>query len=497
MKPDAIVIGSGASGMTAAIILARSGRKVLVLESHSHPGGLMQTYRRQGLSLPTGVHCLGALAPGQILRRYLDYLGVSEGCRFLPMDPEGFEDYLFPDFSFRVPVGREAFRQRLEESFPGEEAAIARFFEDMERAAQSFPLYRLRSEREEAPPERLQQALGPYLDGLSADRRLKAVLAASTPLHGTQPSDCPIYVHLLVLDSLLQSAWRIDESVGSLADAYAAAFKAAGGSLRLRARVGRVLTEERRIRGVELSSGERISAEIVVYSGHPHSLSELCQGSGLRKTFLKRISGLPDSIGLFGLALKWPGPDCPFRARDGFIYSSLDTEEGYRQNIAESSELPASLYCQASPEPGPDGNFRVVALAIIPADAFAAWSETKSSRRGAKYAALKTSIGARIMAVLEARWPEVAGRLEPIDSYSPLSLRDYTGAPGGAYGIRRGVGELLEARISTATRVRGLYLVGQGVLLPGILPAVITGVDACARILGREALLSEIDQATR
>ena len=38
---DAIVIGSGIGGLTTAAILAKAGRKVLVLEQHDQAGGLL------------------------------------------------------------------------------------------------------------------------------------------------------------------------------------------------------------------------------------------------------------------------------------------------------------------------------------------------------------------------------------------------------------------------------------------------------------------------
>lgn len=43
-KYDTIIIGSGAGGLSAAICLARSGQKVLVLEQHDVPGGWCHSF---------------------------------------------------------------------------------------------------------------------------------------------------------------------------------------------------------------------------------------------------------------------------------------------------------------------------------------------------------------------------------------------------------------------------------------------------------------------
>lgn len=46
---DAIVIGSGIGGMSCACLLARSGKKVLVLEQHDQAGGCCHTFHDKGL----------------------------------------------------------------------------------------------------------------------------------------------------------------------------------------------------------------------------------------------------------------------------------------------------------------------------------------------------------------------------------------------------------------------------------------------------------------
>lgn len=51
---DVIVIGSGISGLTCAGLLARTGRRVLVLEQHYIAGGATHTFDEQGFEFDTG-----------------------------------------------------------------------------------------------------------------------------------------------------------------------------------------------------------------------------------------------------------------------------------------------------------------------------------------------------------------------------------------------------------------------------------------------------------
>jgi phytoene dehydrogenase-like protein len=104
---DAIVVGSGAGGMAAALKVARADHSVLVLEAAPAFGGCMNPMQKAGYSFHIGVHYLGQLAEGDRFWRALDEIGLADRVQLIELNPDAIDRYVFPDFELRLCKGKE------------------------------------------------------------------------------------------------------------------------------------------------------------------------------------------------------------------------------------------------------------------------------------------------------------------------------------------------------------------------------------------------------
>lgn len=58
MDADAIIVGGGIAGLTAAAYLARAGKTTIVIEKESHFGGLVSTFEREGFRYEGGIRAI-------------------------------------------------------------------------------------------------------------------------------------------------------------------------------------------------------------------------------------------------------------------------------------------------------------------------------------------------------------------------------------------------------------------------------------------------------
>ena len=77
-KYDDIVVGSGVSGLTTALILAMNQRKVLLIEKSPKIGGSLSRFYKKGIPFDTGFHFTGGFANDLILSDMLSVLSIND-----------------------------------------------------------------------------------------------------------------------------------------------------------------------------------------------------------------------------------------------------------------------------------------------------------------------------------------------------------------------------------------------------------------------------------
>lgn len=121
---DAIIVGGGIAGLTAAAYLSRAGKKTLLLEKNREAGGLVTSFERDGFVFDAGVR---AILNAGVVRPMLRDLGIS--LDFVPGKVSlGIEDRIIPIESM---ANIADYRNLLAEFFPGSEGDIDRFIQAM------------------------------------------------------------------------------------------------------------------------------------------------------------------------------------------------------------------------------------------------------------------------------------------------------------------------------------------------------------------------------
>jgi all-trans-retinol 13,14-reductase len=482
-----LVIGSGIGGLSAGIILAKLGFEVIVIEKNRQPGGMMRSYARRGVQCNVGLHYMGALDHGQILRRCFDFLGITEQLPLIRMGVDAPVDrYIFTDHhlgidSFDVPTGFEAYEAGLSAAFPTQRTSVAALMTLLRRSADQ--LDRLSFLYSDRPTEYwFDQAepLGAIFDRIGCSPGLRAVFGLPSVLIGVPHAVCPQFYHTMTLASYLLSAWRLRGQGATMAEVCAQRLKSLGGSLRTGETVAGIRTLDGCVRGVTLDSGETLDASIIVGTIHPKRIIELLEPEVVKASYRRRIMGLKDTPGMMAVHALVPAERHPE------ILSNL-----YMVQADPNGGLLDLIFLQLRSSDSPGQNL----LTLITSghyESWQAWQQTRSGQRGPDYVKMKQDLAQRIIERIEKIMGPFQG-LQILDIFTPLTIRDWVNSPeGSAYGVMRSNDQMLSAALLNRTSLRGLFLAGQSVLSPGILGTILGSFSTVKFIVGPERFRQEV-----
>jgi all-trans-retinol 13,14-reductase len=505
---DAIVIGSGIGGLAAAAALATQKKRVLVLERHWQPGGLTQTFEREGFRFNVGVHYLGGFAPGQLNQRLFDTLTGGRLQMARIGGASGVYDRIrLPDFSIDCAPPATQFAQVLKRAFPQEATGIDRYFDAIEQGAAAMrTLFALRS-----MPSIVAGAYGRFkraalarwvgrttdevVRDCVADPHLQALLAARWGDYGSRPRDGSFGIHAVVTKHYLDGAWYPVGGSARFAHDFGTAIEAAGGALRTSAEVAAIRVAERRAIGVALADGSTIDCPLVISDIGIRNTVRLLPSHEIDYAWAEDALALDPSLGYVGLYLGLEG-DIEAAGADmanTWIYESWDVDAVWRDPLTEP-HAPGLFVCFPSlrdpaHDPGPQRRHTCEVVAMIDADAFKQWERNgmkkgePSSARSESYLAFKDQIERQLLAQFAEHFPRVAALVKFHEASTPISVETYTGAEHGAmYGLEATPKRFFCDALRPRTPIGGLLLAGQDVASPGVTGAFMGGVMAAASV---------------
>ncbi|MBP6730522.1 MAG: NAD(P)/FAD-dependent oxidoreductase [Chitinophagales bacterium] len=499
-KFDVVIIGSGLGGMVCGTILSKEGRTVCVIEKNEQIGGSLQTFRREGVTFDTGVHYIGGLAPGESLYKIFNYLGIMERLETMRMNEQGFDAVLFKDDSneYLFGMGYDKFKAQLISKFPEDAAAIEKYCADMQRICAGIPLYNL----QEGDPQDMEAfTIGAkaYFEQLTSNLKLQNVLAGTNLLYAGVADKTPLYVHALVVNSYIESAYKVKNGGDQIVKLMARIIKENGGEVLRKQEVKKIGVENGKAEYVELKSGERIYAETFISNLHPAKTLEITETDVIRPVFRNRIKELENSISTFVVyAILQPG-SFKFRNRNYYYYDEVDVWKGVEYTEANWPYMYAMF--EEVPEKQNEFTEAVTIMTYMRFDDVEKWRQTHhttldENERAEEYQQFKKEKAEKVLKTIDIKFPGFSDNVQSYYTSTPLSYRDYMGTDdGNMYGIMKDFNEPVKTLISAKTKVPNLLLTGQSINLHGVLGVTESALVTCSAILGKAYLLNKIKEA--
>jgi phytoene dehydrogenase-like protein len=509
---DAVIIGAGLGGLTAGAILARAGRKVLVVERSNSVGGAASSYKVGDLFVEGSLHeTSDPHDPRDPKHEPLTRAGVLGAVQWIPSGTF-YEVRGGPvGAPLMLPDNFDAARRALTERFPEARDGITRLLGEMEQVAAAMgTLSRGRSAfqnprqafgalRKLLPAIRdWNLSLSQKLDRTFGDNEaVKAALAANLSYYHDDPTTTWWMFFAIAQGGYLLSGGRyVQGGSQRLSSALARAIKTAGSDVILR-RVASAIAVDASGRVTSLthaakdgSDPQTVDTARIIGNAAPEILAALlpeASGAKLAAAYGPRQR----SISLFALTLGLSAPPSTFgitsystQLLPDWMTTFDDYVQGTTLMASEPGQRmpPLALVDYAAIDSGVPAPPYV--LSVVGPDSLMNWEDSDQDAYRAKRARWQDAI----VAYLDGIYPGLAAAVVASSFNTALSVKTYLGAPQGAvYGFApTPPRSLFDLRKQTpATAVPGLYLASAYAGFGGY-TGVIQSAGACADMILRE-----------
>ncbi len=494
---DAIVIGSGLGGLTAAALYARAGHRVLVLERNDNFGGAATVYWHGALAIEASLHEIDGLDAEDPKTPVLRSLGLDRDIAFVDVgDLHEVRSPLLGE-PFVLPRGLDAALAATKARFPHQAKGLDRYFERIGAIRHAVAV--LSEHRDDrgwwlwnAPllPRRFwplirdrHTTLGEVLRRLFGDdEAVKLALAPNIAYYTDDPDTMPFIAFAVPQASyLLGGGHYVRGGSQILSDRLAAIVREGGGKIEVGREAHAILLEGDRVRGVRHSARDggdpqEDLAPVIFGNAAPSALAAMLPGR-VRPGFNGRYRDQRPSISLWTVALGLSRPSREFGVR-GYSTTILpdwmkqlaDLKDGWRLLGEDPGTrmVPYGFVAYDQINSGLNQNGPYL-LSMVGVDRMENWTGIDADAKRAR----KQRWMDRIIADLDREFPGIAGAVVQREMSTAETFHHYLNTPGGGtYGFApqtRGFMPVPE------TAIDGLYLASAFTAGGGFTGAILGG----------------------
>jgi len=496
---DDLVVGTGMAGLTVGALLAKAGRRVLLLEAHEFPGGYAHTFPMGDYRFCAQVHYVFGCGEGEPVHDLLDRLELTKSVRFHRLDPEGFDQVVVAGERFRIPSGFSKFRDRLVRRFPEAAEPLRRYFatvmaireeisrlpdapgwRDLLTAPLRFPrLIRYRT-----------WTLQRFYDHLGMPQRLQAILAGQSGDYLLPPERVSLLLHVSLIAAYDRGAYYPEKHFSHFVDSVVASIRAQPGcQVLMEQEVARIVVEGGNVARVETKIGRVFRARRYISNLDPALTMRLVGANHFPSGYQKKLvyeystSSFTLYLGVKGCDLREHG----FGSYNVWHYPHDDINRMYRDQL-ERHDLSNPWLFLATPSlhsdaPGlsPPGH---QVLEVATSCDYAHFKTLRATDRRA-YNREKTKVRNAMLDVLEASYvPNLRSHLAIRVAGTPTTNEHFCRAPeGNSYGAALTPAHTRWPRVDFETPIPNLFLVNATAGYPSIGATVASGIRLYDRLI--------------
>ncbi len=491
---DDVVVGSGMAGLAVGALLARSGRRVCVVEAHDEAGGYAHTFRMRDYRFCAQVHYVFGCGEGESIHDLLSAIGLAHEVRFDRLDPEGFDHVVVAGDRIRIPNGFAKLQARLVRKFPEAEQPLRRYFETLSTIAGQLDRLDVPAISIATAPEVLRAAyrarhalyylrwtLKDLFDHVGMPSRLRAFLAGQSGDYLLAPRDVSLLLHTALVALYDRGAYYPRKHYFHFVESVVGFIRAQPGcAVLLDSEVTRIETRDHRAVAIATRDGRRITADRFISNADPRLTAQL---AGLDAPEDRRRLGYDDSCGTVTLYLGLRGLDLRehgFGSFNVWHYPDEDLDRQYDDQLVRHDLSNPWLFMSTptlhSGEPGlcPPGD---QILEIATAADYGRWALLRQRDRRA-YNVEKKRAREQILDIIEARYvPRLRDHLVMRVMGTPATNARFCRAPAGnAYGAALTPRNVRVGRGPWRSSVENLWLANATAGFPSVAGAIGAGM---------------------